>query len=153
MTRGLEGWRGLGALLVPLCLCQLACAGHGQATYRGVVLSADRAHHAFVNQQTANGSALSGARVSVVATYDENWHCPNEGSSEPKGPQSTTTETAGIYEVWTVFGSMVWSPDNVIVVCVSHPDHDPYEYRTIYEKTPRPDKDGTRFLNFYLRKK
>lgn len=152
MKRGHRGWHRLWVSLSPLCLCQVACAGHAQVTYRGAVLSAERAHHAFGNHQTTNGVALSDAHVSVVVTYDENWRC-SDHAPERKGPSFATTGTAGTYEVWMVFGSMVWSPDNIVVVCVSHPEHHPYEYRAVYEKTPRPEKDGTRFLNFYLRKK
>jgi hypothetical protein len=152
MRREHKGWRSVRLSLIPLCLCQLACAGHAQVTYRGAVLSADRAHHAFVDNQTSNAVALSGAHVSVAVTYDHNWRCAQD-AQEPKGPSFARTETAGTYEVWTVFGSMIWSPDHIIVVCVSHPEHHPYEYRAVFEKTPRSEKSGTRFLNFYLRKK
>src|SRR5690606_14243932 len=138
--------------LALLCLAPLGCAGHGQVTYKGTIMSADRARHVFVDDSSTDAPAVEGARVVLIMATYEQWTCANKAAQAPKewvrfsGPDGT-------YEHELIFGSTIFTPDHVFSLCVSHPDHEPYEYQMVYEKTPRAEKNGTKFLNFYLRRK
>jgi hypothetical protein len=126
------------------------CAGHGSLTFRGTVLSADRARYEFVNRETTTGTPLADSRVDLyLHIHSEALRCGTPPTE--RGPQasSTTTEN-GLYQLESVFGSMLFSPDTLVLICVSHPRHQTLEYRMSYEETPRVESDGTRFLNFYL---
>ena len=138
-------------LLALVCLGSSACAGEGAVTYHGRVMSADRARHVFVDDPSTDALPVEGARVVLImATYEEEWTCANRA---PQKPHASITGPDGRYRRELTFGSVMFGPDNVFLLCVSHPDHEPYEYRVVYEKSPNWETNGTKFLNFYLRRK
>lgn len=113
-------------------------------------MAADQARQEFVDGPKIDAPALEGARIVLTIYTNEVGEC-----WDGKGFPSTTVVTGpgGSYDLELVFGSMVWDPDNTILLCVKHSAYSSYEYRAVYEKTPRPEKNGSRFLNIYLRKK
>jgi hypothetical protein len=138
------------ALAGLLGLCQPACAGHGSVNYRGFVMTGDRTRHIFTNEPP-DAPRLQGARVVMFLVFAKDRPCADAAAA----PKESTFVTGpdGRYRHELTFGSMIWDPDNVIVLCVSQPGYESYEFRAVYEKTPWPEKDGTKSLNFYLRKK
>jgi hypothetical protein len=126
-----------------------ACAGHAEVTYRGTVVSGERTRHQFASAP-AEGSAVEGAIVDLVLVLDGS-DCTDSNTRE-KPSDSATIGADARYKVSVIFGSMLGTPDKVLLVCVRHPDYELAEYRVVFEKTPRSEKDGSKFLNFYLRK-
>lgn len=140
------------SLLALYGLGPLGCAGHGQVTYKGTIMSADRARYVFVDDASIDAPAVEGARIVLIMATYEPWTCANKAAQAPK-EWIRFTGPDGKYKHELTFGSTIFTPDHVFFLCVSHPDHEPYEYRVVYEKSPNAETNVTRFLNFYLRRK
>lgn len=140
------------SVLALYCLGLQGCAGHGQVVYKGTIMSGDSARHVFVDEPSTDAPAVEGARVVLIMATYEPWTCANKAAQAPK-EWVKFTGPGGTYEYELTFGSTIFTPDHVFSICVSHPDHEPYEYRVVYETSPEAETNGTKFLNFYLRRK
>lgn len=128
------------------------CAGHGHVQYRGQVSSASRTGHTFGEEGRVEGGPLPGAHIDLTVTYSKEWSCVDR-EHPVKVAVETTASSTGWYEVEATFGSLMFSPDNIVVMCVSFPGHDLYEYRVLYESADPSLVDGSRTVNVYLRPK
>jgi hypothetical protein len=140
---------GRGLLLLALTT-HVGCAGTASVTYRGSVMASDTARHEFAKDSLLDAPPLEGARVRMFHITHDRRTC-TDGDDVSNG--NSVTDGRGRYKLYLPFGGTLISPENAFLLCVSHADYDPYEYRAVFEKVPNAETNGTQYLNFYLRKK
>jgi hypothetical protein len=144
--------------MLPLGLASVALlsgCGATSALYRGTIIAADDHGHSFdVSENHGQNAAIQGAEVRLAATdpertCEEIWlsdHPPGYGDHRPVA----TTDFAGHYQVYTVYSGMVGATSAARVVCVRHPDFEPYRYMAIDGQSKDP-RNGEKFLNIRLK--
>jgi len=136
-----------------LGLGPVACLGEGSAAYKGTITHGSRADYYFSAQPNQRQlPAVADAAVSLYETNDHTQTCAHvdRTSSYHSGPDRTGyTDQQGRFSTGElVFGAMPGS-DTYLLICVSHPDYSPYEYRATNDITSEPTQ-GEQFLNIVL---
>lgn len=139
------------AMLVAATLCS-AC-GTGAFLYRGTVVAADKTGHSFDPVRNPNDdSPIYGAEVRVAPMYGEGsclelWKASLPTGRDDLRPESKTDHT-GYYQVQITYPGVAGASP-VPLLCVRHPDFEPYQYMVDGEsKDPR---NAEKFLNIRLK--
>jgi hypothetical protein len=133
----------------------LSGCGTASALYRGAITAANEPGHSFdAVENPGNTPPIQGAEVRLAATdpdrsCDEIWQTDHPAGYDDHRPVATT-DRAGHYQVYTVYPGMVGAPSAARVVCVRHPDFEPYRYMAIDGEAKEP-RNGERFLNIRLK--
>jgi hypothetical protein len=144
---------GNASALFPFVVaCCAGCLGTSYAKYEGTVVVGTEGGYSFDDQPNPDALLpISDAVLAIDAEFPGRT-CTSPGIySTVPGLMRWTNHDGRFAELKADITGSLFSVHQVLI-CVTHPDYQPFSYQTIFERTPDPT-DGDKFLNIRLQKK